>query len=193
MSVRTCCVWISRVCACACCVFLVRAALAQSPAERPAAAQSQDEGLDRTLAKVVKIFGSGGMGGLEGYGSGFLVSSSGHVVTVWSHLIDTGEVSVVLNDGRRFVAKFLKGDTSRDLAVLKIESPDAELPFFDLHESAEATPGTRVLAYSNMFKVATGDEPVSVVHGVISVRTRLSGRRGAIERPTRGPSTSSTR
>jgi serine protease Do len=190
MSVRTCPVWIARVCACACWAFVLRPALAQTPAERRAAVHSQipaDEGLDRTLAKVVKIFGSGGMGGLEGYGSGFLVSSSGHVVTVWSHLIDSGEVSVVLNDGRRFVAKFLKGDTSRDLAVLKIESPDGDLPFFDLRESAESSPGTRVLAYSNMFKVATGDEPVSVVHGVISVRTRLSGRRGAYRASYEGP------
>jgi serine protease Do len=153
-----------------------------------AAGQSRaQEGLDRTLAKVVKIFGSGGMGGLEGYGSGFLVSSSGHVVTVWSHLIDSGEVSVVLNDGRRFSAKFLKGDPSRDLAVLKIDSPDLDVSFFDLRDTVEATPGTRVLAYSNMFKVATGDEPVSVVHGVVSVRTRLSGRRGAYKAAYEGP------
>jgi serine protease Do len=102
-------------------------------------------------------------------------------------LIDSGEVSVVLNDGRRFSAKFLKGDPSRDLAVLKIDSPDLDVPFFDLRDSVEATPGTRVLAYSNMFKVATGDEPVSVVHGVISVRTRLSGRRGAYRAAYEGP------
>ena len=140
---------------------------------------------------MVKIFGAGGMGGLEDYGSGFLVSSSGYVVTVWSHLIDSGEANVVLNDGRRFSAKFVKGDPSRDLAVLKVDAADADLPFFDLHETAEAAPGTRVLAYSNMFKVATGDEPVSVLHGVISVRTRLTARRGAIGRPTRGLSTSS--
>jgi serine protease Do len=38
-----------------------------------------------------------------------------------------------------------------------------------------------------MFKVATGDEPVSVVHGVISVRTRLSGRRGAYRAAYEGP------
>ena len=61
-------------------------------------------------------------------------------MTVWSHLIDSGDVSVVLNDGRRFSAKFVKGDPSRDLAVLKIDAPDLELPFFDLRESAEAPP-----------------------------------------------------
>jgi len=190
MARRTGPAWIAPLFVFAVCVVVVPPATAQSSSEGPAPAQSSlspDEGLDRTLAKVVKLFGSGGMGGLEGYGSGFLVSSSGHIVTVWSHLIDTGEVSVVLNDGRRFVAKFVKGDPSRDLAVLKIESPDADLPFFDLRDSVDAAPGTRVLAYSNMFKVATGDEPVSVVHGVISVRTRLSGRRGAYKAPYEGP------
>ncbi|HEV8002264.1 MAG TPA: trypsin-like peptidase domain-containing protein [Planctomycetaceae bacterium] len=190
MSARRCYLGMAPLCVWACCVTFVCPALAQTPADQPAARTSQsqgDEGLDRTLAKVVKIFGSGGMGGLEGYGSGFLVSSGGHVVTVWSHLIDSGEVSVVLNDGRRFSAKFVKGDPSRDLAVLKIDSPDVELPFFDLRESAEAAPGTRVLAYSNMFMVATGDEPVSVVHGVISVRTRLSARRGAYRAAYEGP------
>ncbi len=30
-----------------------------------------------------------------------------------------------------------------------------------------------------MFKVATGDEPVSVVHGVIAARSRIAARRGA--------------
>ncbi len=165
-------------------------AAGQATLVRAEAGQSQfsaDERLDRTLTKVVKIFGSGGMGGLEGYGSGFLVSSGGHVVTVWSHLIDSGEVSVVLNDGRRFSAKFLKGDPARDLAVLKIDAPDLDLPFFDLRDSVEAVLGTRVLAYSNMFKVATGDEPVSVVHGVISVRTRLTARRGAYRATYEGP------
>jgi serine protease Do len=189
MSARRCSVWIAPACVWASSALLVAHVAEQSPADQSAAPASQsagDEGLDRTLAKVVKIFGSGGMGGLEDYGSGFLVSPGGHVVTVWSHLIDSGEVKVVLNDGRRFFAKFVKGDPSRDLAVLKIDSPDVELPFFDLRDSAEAAPGTRVLAYSNMFKVATGDEPVSVVHGVISGA-------GPIGRPTKVRSTSSIR
>ncbi len=190
MSVRTCWVWMAPLCVWACGAFFVLSAAGQSPADQPAVRASQspsDEGLDRTLAKVVKIFGPGGIGGLERYGSGFLVSSGGHIVTVWSHLLDSGDVSVVLNDGRRFSAKFVKGDPSRDLAVLKIDSPDVELPFFDLHDNTEAAPGTRVLAYSNMFKVAEGDEPVSVVHGVISVRTRLSARRGAYRAAYEGP------
>jgi serine protease Do len=143
--------------------------------------------LDATLAKVVKIFGSGGVRNLEGYGTGLLVSPNGHIVTVWSHLLDSGDVSIVLNDGRRYNAKFIKGDPARDLAVLKIEGDNLELPYFDLRDSADASPGTRVLGFSNMFKVATGDEPVSVVHGVVAARARLSARRGAFGAAYEGP------
>jgi S1-C subfamily serine protease len=153
----------------------------------PLSQASPADTLDATLAKVVKIFGSGGVHNLEGYGTGLLVSSNGHVVTVWSHLLDSGDVSVVLNDGRRYNAKFLKGDPARDLAVLKIEGDNLELPSFNLRDIADASPGTRVLAFSNMFKVATGDEPVSIVHGVIAARVRLSARRGAYGATYEGP------
>ncbi len=161
--------------------------VAGTSAKTTAAPQTSPDTLEATLAKVVKIFGSGGVRNLEGYGTGLLVSANGHVITVWSHLLDSGDVSVVLNDGRRFNAKFLKGDPSRDLAVLKIEGENLDLPCFDLRETVDASPGTRVLAFSNMFKVATGDEPVSVVHGVVAARARLSARRGAFGAAYEGP------
>ena len=118
-------------------------AVAGEQAVLPAAPQSPADALDATLAKVVKIFGSGGVHNLEGYGTGLLVSPNGHVVTVWSHLLDSGDVSVVLNDGRRFNAKFIKGDPARDLAVLKIEGDNLDLPCFDLKETVDASPGPR--------------------------------------------------
>jgi serine protease Do len=159
---------------CACQLLLVPCRAAASGPHSPS-----DDAIDRTLAKVVKIFGAGGVRNLEAYGTGFLVSPNGHIVTVWSHLLDAGDVNVDLNDGRRFAAKFVKGDARLDLAVLQIEGDEHDLPYFDLHEIADALPGTRVLGYSNMFKVATGDEPVSVVHGVVAACSRLAGRRGA--------------
>ncbi|MGE0376918.1 MAG: S1C family serine protease [Planctomycetaceae bacterium] len=141
-------------------------------------AQSTSEAIDTVLPRVVKIFGAGGLKNLETYGTGFLVSPEGHIVTAWSHLLDTGtdHVAVVLNDGRRFEAETLGFEPTLELAVLKI---DAErLPHFDLADLAEAGPGTRILAFSNMFQVAVGDEPVSVVHGVIAAVGPLSARRG---------------
>ena len=44
-----------------------------------------------------------------------------------------------------------------------------------------------MLAFSNLFGVATGNEPASVQKGTISVVTRLEARRGAFETPYHGP------
>lgn len=143
------------------------------------------ETVDGVQPKIVKIYGAGGFRGLEPYQSGFLVSSDGHIVTAWSYVLDTDEITVILNDGRVFTAQFLGGDPLLEVAVLKIEA--AELPCFELAEAREAGPGTRVLAFSNLFNVATGDEPASVQHGQIAATTHLQARRGGYETPYRGP------
>src|SRR6266850_1736662 len=46
--------------------------------------------------KVVKIYGAGGIRGLEHYQSGILISGKGHVLTVSSYVLDSDEVTVVL-------------------------------------------------------------------------------------------------
>lgn len=156
---------------------------------RPASARSTSETVDHVLPRIVKIFGAGGLQKLAAYGTGFLVSKEGHIVTVWSHVLDPDEVSVVLDDGRRFPAKVLGAEPQLDLAVLKIDSPNRELdlPHFDLNTTiSKASAGNRVLGFSNMFKVATGDEPVSVLHGVVMARTKLRARRGAFQIPYQG-------
>lgn len=156
---------------------------------RPAAARSTSETVEYVLPRIVKIFGAGGLQKLAAYGTGFLVSKEGHIVTVWSHVLDPDEVSVVLDDGRRFPAKVLGAEPQLDLAVLKIDSPGRELdlPHFDLNTTiGKASAGNRVLGFSNMFKVATGDEPVSVLHGVVMARTKLRARRGAFQIPYQG-------
>ncbi|HEY1783892.1 MAG TPA: S1C family serine protease, partial [Pirellulales bacterium] len=76
-------------------------------------------------------------------------------------------------------------DPRLELAVLKIEAGD--LPFFDLSKPMPAAEGTRVLAFSNLFGVATGEEPASVLHGTIAAVTTLDARRGAYETPYQGP------
>lgn len=135
--------------------------------------------------KVVKIYGAGGLQGMEAYQSGMLISPEGHVLTAWSHVLDCDTITVVLSDGRKLEAKLLGADPRLDVAVLKIEGK--QLPAFRLDEAVEADVGTRVLALSNLFGVATGNEPASVQHGTISVRTDLSARRGTYETPYHGP------
>jgi S1-C subfamily serine protease len=135
--------------------------------------------------KLVKIYGAGGLQGLEAYQSGWLISPAGHVATVFSYVLDSDEITVVLHDGRHFRAKLLGADPRLEVAVLKIEATG--LPAFDLCAAVEGEPGTSVLAFSNLFGAATGSEPASVQHGVIAVRTTLDARRGAFETPYRGP------
>ena len=136
--------------------------------------------------KVVKLYGAGGLRGLEAYQSGILISAEGHVLTAWSYVLDSDEVTVVLDDGRRFEAEHVGADPLTEIAVLKFDPGDEPLPFFDLAQAAAAEPGDCVLAFSNLFNIASGDEPVSVLHGIVSAIAPLEARRGAFATNYRG-------
>lgn len=150
----------------------------------PAAAQTLSGTIEATLPKIVKIYGAGGVRGLEPYQSGFLISAEGHILTAWSYVLDTDYITATLGDGRRFEAKLVGADPRLELAVLKIDAE--ELDHFDLATAVPAGAGSRVLAFSNLFGVATGEESASVQHGVVAVKTRLDARRGVFESPYRG-------
>jgi serine protease Do len=129
--------------------------------------------------KVVKIYGAGGPRGLEHYQSGILISGKGHVLTVQSYVLDSDEVTVVLDDGRHFSAEQVAADPLTEIAVLKFDPGSDDLPHFDLSSAVTADAGTHVLAFSNLFGIAAGDEPVSVLHGVVSAIAPLEARRGS--------------
>lgn len=133
--------------------------------------------------RVVKVYGAGGLSGLEAYQSGFLVSPEGHVATAWSYVLDV-EPIVLLDDGRRFDSKIVGFEPSLELAVLKIEASD--LPFFPISEEANPQWGDPILAVSNLFNIATGDEPASVMQGTIASVSNLSARRGTFKTPYQG-------
>jgi serine protease Do len=132
---------------------------------------------------VVKLFGAG-VGNLDSYGSGTLISADGHVVTVWNHLINTGYLTAVTADGRRFQTEVVGTSAAHDVAVLQLQHDAGEqFPFADLATAVKPASGTEVFAFSNMFHVATGNEAVSVVHGIISAETQLSAGLGRWEFP----------
>ena len=135
--------------------------------------------IDQTQPKIVKIYGAGGFRGIESYQSGMLISPQGHVLTVFSHVLDTDSITVVLADGRKLEAKLLGADPRLEVAVLKVDV--AEVPFFDLGQAVKADAGTRVLALSNIFGLAAGNEPASVQKGTVAVVTRLEARRGVFK------------
>jgi serine protease Do len=140
----------------------------------------------RVQPKVVKIYGAGGLRGLEAYQTGLLISAQGHVLTVWSYVLDADEVTVVLDDGRRYTARHVAADPLTEIAVVKFEPEGDPVPHFELSEATTAEPGARVLAFSNLFGIAAGDEPVSMLHGVVSAVAPLEARRGAFATNYRG-------
>jgi len=154
-------------------------------AAAPAQAETLRAVIAQTQPKIVKIYGAGGFQGLEAYQSGMLISAEGHVLTVWSYVLDTEEILVVLDDGRKFKAKLLGADPRLELAVLKIDADG--LAHFNLPAAVPAESGARVLAFSNLFGVATGDEPASVQHGHVAVKSQLEARRGVFDTTYKGP------
>ncbi|MEX0711264.1 MAG: trypsin-like peptidase domain-containing protein, partial [Pirellulales bacterium] len=149
----------------ACCLAAICAGLPPAPAPALTSSPSFAGVIQEVQPKIVKIFGAGGFRGLEAYQSGFLISPEGHLLTAYSYVLDSDVIAVTLDDGRRFDATLLGADPRMELALLKIDARG--LPHFDLAQAATAEAGSRVLAFSNLFGVATGDEPASVQHGTV--------------------------
>jgi len=126
--------------------------------------------------KVVKLYGAGGVRGLESYQSGIIIDNSGHIVTSWSTVLDVAKVRVVTFDGRRLDATMVGMDPQNELAILKVD--DAGLVGFDLSRAAQASTGQRIFAISNLFGIAAGNESCSAQKGVIMASTPLTTRRG---------------
>jgi serine protease Do len=152
---------------------------------RGAAAASFAEKVSQVQPKIVKLYGAGGLKGLEAYQTGILISASGHVLTAWSYVLDTEGIRATLHDGRSYEAEVVGVDPWLEIAVLKISAND--LSYFALEHAVRGQVGERVLAFSNLFGVATGPEPVSVQRGVISAVTNLTARRGIFQTEYDGP------
>ena len=135
----------------------------------------------KAQAAAVKIYGAGGSG-LEAYQSGFLVSPEGHIATAWSYVLDVPPV-VVLDDGRRLDGTIVGFEPELELAVIKVEATD--LPYLELREEM-AQVADPILAVSNLFGIAAGDEPASVMQGMVSAVTSLDARRGTFKTPYSG-------
>jgi len=170
--------------------FSLRLLLTAIALATPASAVHAGDSLQRIVRevqpKMVKIYGAGGLRGLEAYQSGMLISGEGHVLTAWSYVLDSDDVVVVLDDGRRFTAEYVGADPVTEVAVLKVDPGKEPLPHFELGESPVVDVGTRVLAFSNLFGIATGNEPVSMLQGYVSAVAPLEARRGGFSTNFRG-------
>src|SRR5262249_34949704 len=100
------------------------------------------------------------------FGSGFIVDPSGLIVTNDHVVRGADEVSVQLQDGRKFTGRAIKRDARTDLAILRIETKE-QLPFLKLGDSDAIEIGDRVLAVGAPLGM-TG----SVTSGIISAKGR---------------------
>jgi serine protease Do len=132
-----------------------------------------------TELKTVKLYGAGGIAGLDSYQSGFFISEEGHILTAWSTVLDVDQVIAIGSDGSRYEASVYGIDPNLEIAVLATEKRPPD--FFRLDQAEKATIGQRVLAFSNLFGIATGSEMSSVQHGNVMAITDLEARRGSIE------------
>jgi len=155
-----------------------------------------DESLARVVEevnpKLVKLFGAGGFKGLPSYGTGVIISPDGYILTINSHILDTRDLRVHLYDGTRHQARVVAREPELDIALLKIDDRKRKIElehYFDVVQAAKrpiAEPGTHILSFSNLFQIATRDEPMSVGRGVIAAYSRLTGRLGVFEASYRG-------
>lgn len=133
--------------------------------------------------RTVKVYG-GSIGRTPGYATGILVSADGQLLTAQGSFLATENLRVVLADGSMHPAKVLRRSQKLQAALLKIDVPTPD--HFHLEKPSQADPGDWVLAVSNAFKVAEGEEPLSVNIGVLSARMPLDARRGFQDFPYEG-------
>ncbi len=100
-------------------------------------------------------------------GSGVIIDGRRGFVLTNAHVVEkTGTVSVVLNDEREFTAQIVGADPDSDLAILRIEAPDA-LPALEMGDSSDLMIGETVIAIGNPFGFSN-----TVTTGVISATNR---------------------
>ena len=100
-------------------------------------------------------------------GSGVIVDPRGIVVTN-NHVIEGGtDIRVVLADKREFEAKLMLADPRTDLAVLKINAGEEDLPALNFGDSDDLDVGDLVLAIGNPFGVGQ-----TVTSGIVSALAR---------------------
>ena len=106
---------------------------------------------------------------MQGAGSGFIIDSSGYIVTN-NHVVGNADrIVVALSDGTELPAKIVGTDDLTDVALIKVVSP-APLPFVTWGDSRKLEVGDWVVAAGNPFGLGG-----SVTAGIVSARGRDLG------------------
>lgn len=99
-------------------------------------------------------------------GSGFIIDSTGYIVTNNHVIAEADEIRVRLSDDTTLEAKVIGRDEKTDLALLKVET-DRELPAAAWGDSDETRIGDWVVAIGNPFGLGG-----TVTAGIVSARQR---------------------
>lgn len=105
---------------------------------------------------------------VQSLGSGFIVDPSGYIVTN-EHVVERAEdlkIQVTTSDGKTYNARYVTGDPSADLALLKIEGK-APFPFISLKDLSPNLLGQTLLVVGNPLGYGH-----SVARGILSATNR---------------------
>ncbi|MBD3882298.1 trypsin-like peptidase domain-containing protein [Phormidium tenue FACHB-886] len=111
----------------------------------------------------------------QGTGSGFIINTTGQVITN-AHVVEGADrVTVTLKDGRSFEGRVIGVDPVTDVAAVKIESTG--LPVVPLGDSSKILPGQWAIAIGNPLGLDN-----TVTAGIISATGRSSSQVGVPDR-----------
>jgi serine protease Do len=103
---------------------------------------------------------------VQGFGSGFIISADGVIVTNQHVTEGAQQIVVTTRDGRDLTARLLGEDPQTDIAVLKVDTTD--LPTVPIGSSEHLMIGEWVVAIGNPYAYLLGNSEPSVTAGVVS-------------------------
>jgi putative serine protease PepD len=108
-------------------------------------------------------------------GSGFVVDAGGDIVTNEHVVAGAESISVRFWNGKTYTAKVVDSDTSRDLALIKVDAPSSQLHPLSLGDSSTVQVGDAVVAIGSPFGLNE-----TVTSGIVSaVHRRITATNDA--------------
>ncbi|MFN3411937.1 MAG: trypsin-like peptidase domain-containing protein, partial [Exilispira sp.] len=106
---------------------------------------------------------------VEVFGSGFIISKEGHILTNYHVVNNVKDLKIKLMDGSEYEGKVLGVDQDLDVAVIKINAPGKILPTVKLGDSDSIEIGDIIFAIGNPFGLDG-----TFTQGIVSAKGRTS-------------------